>query len=156
MAKMGAGGAKQVEAVLAGLGEGLLVAEDNPVSVIVQAAQRDNAATLGHVARARYRKRLGIDEDSRSFIFCQKTGRAPVVKIFGSASINIKRRGIGFTGLAQNDANQVVRAALVIGGLHFRRDFVIGLGQHVFQLHLLGIVTKSLKWNDFSHAQNSV
>src|ERR1051326_333188 len=130
--------------------------EDDALRIVMQAAKRDDAAAFGKIPSAGDGKGLGINEDSRSFIFCQQTGRAPVVKIFGSASIHIKGRGIGFAGLAQDDPDKVVRAALVISGLHFRGDLVIGLGQHVFQLYLLRIVTKRFEWNDFSHAQNSV
>ena len=43
---MGAGGAQQVEAIGLGLGQGLLVAEDNTGGIVLDAAQRDEAAAL--------------------------------------------------------------------------------------------------------------
>ena len=46
LAKMGAGGAEQVEAISLGLGEGLFVAEDDAGGIILNAAQGDEAAAF--------------------------------------------------------------------------------------------------------------
>ena len=54
-------------------------------------------------------------------------------------------------GQPQNNADQVVRALLVVFRLHFRRNLVIRLGKHVFQLYLVRIVAERSKGENFCH-----
>src|ERR1051325_8162725 len=78
------------------------------------------------------------------------------MEILRSPGVYVEVVGIGFAGLAQNDPDQIMRTALVIFCLHLGCNFVVRLGEHIFQLYLPGIVAKSFEWNDFSHAQKSV
>ena len=53
LAEVGAGGLEQVEPVALGLGEGLLVAEDDLLGVVVELAEGDKAAAFLHDRRFR-------------------------------------------------------------------------------------------------------
>jgi hypothetical protein len=61
--------------------------------------------------------------------------------------------GIEEFGQAEDDANQVVGAALVVGLLHGRGDFVVGLGDHVFKPDCGGIVAPGAKWINAGHEE---
>ena len=75
------------------------------------------------------------------------------MEIFCCPGVHVEGVSISFSGLSQDDPNQIMRAPLIVLCLHFRRDLVIGLGEHVLQFHLVRIVAKRFEWNDFSHFQ---
>ena len=50
-------------------------------------------------------------------------------------------------------ADQVIGAALVVGLLHGRRNFVVGLGDHVAQPDRGGVIAPGAKWIDAGHAE---
>ena len=63
LAEVGMGGLEQVQAVALGLGEGLLVAEDDLVGVLVKSAEGDEAAAFLDLVGARDAEALGVGED---------------------------------------------------------------------------------------------
>ena len=54
---------------------------------------------------------------------------------------------------AENDAHQIVGAALVVGLLHGGGDLVVGLGDHVIQADGGGIVAPGAKGINAGHAE---
>ena len=62
--------------------------------------------------------------------------------------------GVARLMLAQDDADQVVGAALVVALLHLRRDLVVGLGDHVLHMDAGSVVAKCAKRIDAGHARS--
>jgi len=52
---------------------------------------------------------------------------------------------------AQDDANQIVGTGIIVPALHFRRDFVVGLGQNLGQIDPGGVISQSAERFDVSH-----
>ena len=81
---------------------------------------------------------------------------------FGGAGVNVVlwrfgsggREGVGVVRLffAQDDADEVVFRAVVVGLLHGRGDLVVGLGDNVFHADLGGVVAKGAEGVDAGHA----
>ncbi len=89
---------------------------------------RRSFTSLGawHLESLRVRKHAG------SFLLDQYSLLAPGLEVAGRAAINtFASLGIEEFRQTQDDAHQVVRAALVIGLLHGRRDLVIRLRDHI-------------------------
>ncbi len=95
--------------------------EDHLLGVIVQLAQRDESSPFLHDVCAGNLESLRVGENARSFLLDQdallfpglEVARRPSVDTFVSLRIEQFRQ-------TQNDAHQVVRAALVVGLLHGR------------------------------------
>ncbi len=70
----------------------------------------------------------------------------------GGAGVDVLDLGIVLEVLAEDDANQVVGAGLVVAILHGRGDLVVGLGDDVFHVDAGGVVAKGAEGVDTGHA----
>jgi hypothetical protein len=155
--EVGAGGAQQVEPVGHGPGERLLVPEDNPLAVVGEFAEGDEAAPLDHGAIARGNgEALGVGEDAGVLFPGEHALGAPLGEVAGGAAVDAVglagRVVVEELGQAEDDPDQVVRAALVVGLLHGGRDLVVGLGDDIFKPDPRGIVTERSEGIDTGHA----
>ena len=121
LAEVGAGGLEQVEAIAFGLGERLLVAEDHLVGIFMKAAEGDEAAAFFDLVGSGDAEALGVGEDA-GIAFLDENGLfAPCLEIAAGAGVDaLASLGIKKFGQSQNNADQVVGAALVISLLHGR------------------------------------
>ena len=97
---------------------------------------------------------LGIGEDAGVLFLGQNALLAPGPEVLCGARIY----AFSFFGVkefrqSEDDADQVVGTALVVGLLHGRRDLVVGLRDHVFKPDGRGIVAPGAKWIDAGHAE---
>ena len=147
-------GLEQVEPVALGLAERLLVAEDHLLGVLVQLAEGDEAAPLLDDLGAGNLEALRVGEDAGVFFLRQHALLAPGAEVARRAGIDaLAALGVEQFRQAQDDAHQVVGAALVVGLLHGRRDLVVGLGDHVLQTDGGGIVAPGAKGINAGHAE---
>ncbi len=131
------------------------MAKDDLLSVFMKLAEGDKAAPFldphwnrrPHRNRTRgYAEALRIGKDAGSFLLNQDALLLPGAKVAGGAGINaFAALGIEEFKQTENDADQIERAALVISLLHGRRDFVVGLSDHIIQLDGGGVVTPCAK-----------
>ena len=154
LAEVGMGGFEQVEAVALGLGQGLLMAEDNAIGVVMEAAEGDKAAAFLDYVAARNFEALGIGEDAGVFFLDQDAVLAPLGEIVRGTGVDaFTALGIEELREPEDDAHQVVGAALVVGLLHGRRDFVIGLGDYVAEPDSGRIVAPGAEWINAGHTE---
>src|SRR6516162_9434706 len=125
LAEVGAGGPEQVQAVGLGLGQGLLVPVDRAVGIVLDPAKGDEAAPLELAGASRPLETLGIDVKGGLAVLEKNALATPVGEVSGSARIDICYVGIGGIFLAQNDADEVMRAGGIVGVLHGRGDLVV-------------------------------
>ena len=152
LAKMGMRGFEQIEAVALGFGEGLLMAENDLFRIIVQLAESNETATFFDNISTGNAKTLGVGVDGRVLLLDQYTLFAPRGKVAGCARVDaLTALGIEQFWQAKNDAHQVIRAALIVGLLHRRRNLVVGLSNHVLRSNDGGIVVPRAKRKDTSH-----
>ena len=102
---------------------------------------------------------LRVGEDAGLFLAREHALGAPVGEVARRAGINVRaafavRAGSAVEefGQAENDAHQVVGAALVVGLLHGWRDLVVGLGDDIFKADPRWIVAKCSEGIDAGHA----
>ena len=159
---VGAGGFEEGETVGFVLGEGLLVAVDDVVGVVVEVAEGDEAAAGLDLLGAGDGVLLGVAVEGGLGFFAENAFSPPGGERLGGAGVDVVLRGgriglggegIGVPGLfaAENDADQVVLRAVVVGLLHGGGDLVVGLGDDVFHADLLGIVTQGAEGVDAGH-----
>src|SRR5215469_7615729 len=116
--------------------------EDHLVSVVVQFAEGDEPAAFLFFAGTGHLESLRVSKDAGSFLLNQDALFAPGVEITGRPAINaFPPFGIEEFRQAEDDANKVVGAALVVRLLHGRGDLVIGLRYNVVQSDRSRIVT---------------
>src|SRR5258707_15511103 len=104
---MGARGPKKVQAVLARLGQGLLMAKHDAVRGIVDSSQGDQPSALGQLARSRDGKSLGVDVNARLGILLQQPAGAPVVEILRRPSVDVERLATTLSRLPQDAPDQI-------------------------------------------------
>src|ERR1035438_6236092 len=154
LAEVGVGGLEQVEAVALGLGEGLLVAEDDLFGVVMELAEGDKAAALFHDFSAGNLETLGIGEEAGVLFLDQDALIAPGAEVATGAGVDaLAAFGIEEFGQAEDDADKVVGAALVVSLLHRRGDLVVGLCHDVVQTDGGGAVTPGAKWINAGHTK---
>ena len=92
---VGAGGLEEGEAVGLVLGEGLLVAVDDLVGVVVEVAEGDEAAALADLAGVGDGVGLGVAVEGGLGLFGEDAFVAPGVQVFGGAGVEVVacRRG---------------------------------------------------------------
>ena len=149
---MRAGGLEQVHAVGLGLGEGLLMPVHDAVFILMQFAERDEAATLANFRGTGHGVTLRVAEDGRRGFLRENVFLAPGFEVGGGAGVDVRLFIVARLADAQNDADQAVRALVVVALLRGGRDLVIGLRHHVLQLDLRGVVTQGAEWIDAGHA----
>ena len=104
------------------LGEGLFVAVDDLVGVVVEVAESDEAAAFADFGAIGHGVRLRIAVQGQFRFFGEDAFSAPVFQVFGGAGIAVvgllagRKSGVGVAGLvlAEDDADEVVGAALVV------------------------------------------
>ncbi len=90
LAKVGAGGAQQVQAIRLGFGERLLVAEDDSLLVVIQFAESNEAAAfVDDPGKTGYGETLRVREDARLAFLGHNAGSAPRGKVTGSVGVNV-------------------------------------------------------------------
>ena len=159
---VGAGGLEEGEAVGLVLGEGLLVAVDDLVGVVVEVAEGDEAAALADFGGAGDGVGLGVAVEGGLGLFGEDVLFAPVVEVLGGAGVDVvgllaggeEFLGFGVAGLvfAEDDADEVVGAGLVVALLHGGGDLVVGLGDDVFHVDAGGVVTEGAEGVETGHA----
>src|SRR5271165_3083213 len=108
--------------------------EDYVVGVVVEFAQGNKSVALFYFAGARNVEALRVRKDAGRFLLDQDTLLAPCAEVTRRARINaFPTLGIEEFRQAEDDAHQVIRAALVISLLHRRGDLVVGLRHYVVQ-----------------------
>ena len=158
---VGAGGFEEGEAVGFVLGEGLLVAVDDFVGVVVEVAQGNEAAAGSYFLRAGDGVGLGVAVEGGLGFLAEDFLAAPGGEGFGGTGVDVLGdlafweggEGVGVGGLffAQDDADEVVFGAVVVGLLHFRGDFVVGLGDDVFHADFVGVVAEGFEGVNAGH-----
>ena len=151
--KVRARAAQQVQAVLLGAGQGLLVAENHTGIVGLDLPQADEAAP--GVALTVQPELLGIGIQGGGLVGAQYTFPAPSLQAGRRPGIDVVFFIISRLLLAQDDAHQVVRAGSVVAVLHGRRDLVIGLGDGGVHRHAPGVITQSPKGKDPGHGMRT-
>ena len=141
---VGAGGAKQVEAVGLRLGQSLLVAEDDFRGIVFNAAESDESAAL-ECALRRGREGLRVGVNRGRGILPQDPLALRQWRPKGAAQGCIHCHPDCRVPAAEDDAYQVVWAGSVVALLHGRGDLVVGLGHHLRGGNLLQVVAKSAK-----------
>ena len=159
---VGAGGLEEGETVGLVLGEGLLVAVDDLVGVVVEVAEGDEAAAFADLVGAGDGVGLGVAVDGGLGLFGEDVVFAPVVEVFGGAGVDVvglfaggqEFLGFGVAGLvlAEDDADEVVGAGLVVALLHGGGDLVVGLGDYSFHVDAGGVVTEGAEGVEAGHA----
>ena len=160
---VGAGGLEEGEAVGLVLGEGLLVAVDDLVGVVVEMAEGDEAAALADFVGVGHGVGLGVAVEGGLGLFARGCSSArQALRVFGGAGVDVVgllaggeellRLGVAGLVFAEDDADEVVGAALVVALLHLGRDLVVGLGDDVFHVDAGGVVTECAEGIDAGHA----
>ena len=78
--------------------------------------------------------------------------RRQVLESVGGAGVDVLLVGVGGEVLAEDDADEVVGAGLVVALLHGGGDLVVGLGDDVFHVDAGGIVAEGAEGIDAGHA----
>jgi hypothetical protein len=149
---IGAGGLEEAHAIGFVLGEGLFVAVDDLVGVVVEMAEGDEAATLADLVGVGNGIGLGVAVEGGLGLFGEDVLLAPIAESFGGACVYVFLIGVGGEVLAENDADEVVGAGLVVTVLHGGGDLVVGLGDDIFHVDAGGIVTEGAEGVDAGHA----
>ncbi len=128
---------KQVQAIGLGLGERLFVAKDHVLTVVIELAKSDEAFAFANQAVcAGHGELLRIGEDAGLSFGSEHALRAPVFEIASGAAVDVlSLLTVKQFGKPQNDADQIVRAAPVIGLLHRWRNLVVGLRYDIVHPH---------------------
>ncbi len=128
---------KRAQAVGLVLGEGLLVAVDDLVGVVVEVAEGDEAAALADFVGVGDGVGLGVAVEGGLGFFGEDVLAAPGAQGVGGAGVDVcsLQSGVGRGNvLAEDDADEVVGAGLVVALLHGGGDLVVGLGDDVFHV----------------------
>ena len=149
---VGAGGLEKGQAVGLVLGEGLFVAVDDLVGVIVELAEGDEASAFADFRCARDRVGLGVDVEGGLRLFFEDAFLAELREGGGGACVDVVGIGVGGKVLAEDDADKVVGAGSVVGVLHGRGDLVVGLGDDAGEVDAGGVVTESAEGVQASHS----
>src|SRR5579871_4161152 len=108
--------------------------EDHLLGVLMQFAECDEAAALLDRIRSRNPEALRIGVNAWVLLLHQDALLLPGLQIAGCAGVDaLAALGIEKFRKAENDANQIERAALVVSLLHGRRNLVIRLSYYVIQ-----------------------
>ena len=154
---VGADGFEESEAIRFVLGEGLFVAVDEVIGVVIEVAEGDEAAAFADFGRFSGRGAsgdgvgLGIAVEGGFGFFAEDAFVAPGVIRRGGAGIDVFRVGVGGFTFAEDDADEVVGALGVVGGLHFGADFVVGLRDDIGHVDAGGVVAESAKGIQAGH-----
>ena len=143
--------AQQVEAILLGAGERLLMAVNHVGGILFDFAESDETFTDQALAGVGHGEFLEVRKNAGLGIAGQHAGGDPVFQMLRGTGVRIVRLGIRRSAFAQDDAHQVVRAEREIALLHRRRDLVVRLGDEMVQRSGLCRVSKRLKRVDLSH-----
>jgi len=126
--------------------------KDDMVGVVVELAEGDEAAALLDDSGAGDAEALGVGVDAGGFFLGEDAELSPDVELACSAGVDaFAAFGIEEFGQAEEDADQVEGAALVVGLLDGGGDFVVGLGDDIFKANCGGIVTPSAKRIEACH-----
>ncbi len=154
LAEMGAGGFEEIEAIALGLAQGLLVAIDDLVRVFMELSNGDEAATLFNDGGSGNGEALRISEDAGLLLLNQDAFFAPGLQIRCGARVDtFTPLGVKEFRQAENDADEIVGAPLVVCLLHGGRDFVVRLSGDVLKPDFCGVVMPCSKWIDAGHGQ---
>jgi len=154
LAKVGSGGFEQVEPVAFGLGEGLLVAKDDMLFVVMELAEGDEAAALFDDVGSGDGEALRVGKNAGVFFLEEDALLAPVVEVAGGTGVDaFSALGIEEFRQTEDDADQVVGASLVVSLLHGGGDLVVGLGDDVVEPNRGGIVAPGAKWINAGHTE---
>ena len=107
---------------------------------------------------------LGVAVEGGLGLFGEDAFGAPVLQVLGGAGVavvrllaggkELLRLGVAGLVLAQDDADEVVGAALVVALLHLGRDLVVGLGDDVLHADAGGVVAEGAEGIDAGHARS--
>ena len=124
---VGAGGLEEGEAIGFVLGEGLLVAVDDLVGVVVEVAEGDEAAAFADFGCAGDGVGLGVAVDGGLGLFGEDVVATPLVEGLGGAGVDVvslfARReevlwfGVVWLVFAEDDADEVVGAGFVVSAV---------------------------------------
>ena len=140
--------AQQLHAILFGTGERLFMAMDHSRRIVFHGAQTDETLALQSLATVGRRKPLKIRENTGLTLMFQNAAADPILKECGGASVGVVAFVVRGRPLAQDDANQIVRAQRKIPRLHARRDLVVRLRNEVLYGAGLRAVAIGLKRPD--------
>ncbi len=159
---VGAGGLEEGEAVGFVFGEGLFVAVDDLVGVVVEVAEGDEAAALANLGGAGDGVGLGVAVDGWLGLFGEDVVAAPLVECVGGTGVDVVGLfasgeevlwfGVAGLVLAEDDADEIVGAGFVVALLHGRGDLVVGLGDDVFHVDAGWVVTEGAEGVKTGHA----
>ena len=144
------------------LGEGLFVPVDDFVGVVVEVAEGDEAAALLDLIGVGDGVGLGVAVEGWFGLFAEDVVLAPVFEGLGGAGVDVvgllaggeEVLGLGVAGevFAEDDADEVVGAGVVVALLHLRGDLVVGLGDDVFHMDAGDVVAECAEGVDTGHA----
>ncbi len=105
---------------------------------------------------------LGVAVEGGLGFFAEDGFFAPGGEGLGGAGVDVvgglaggqRGEGVGVAGLflAEDDADEVVRGAIVVALLHGGGDLVVGLGDDVLHADVAGVVAEGAEGVDLGHA----
>jgi len=126
--------------------------EDDLIGEVVELAEGDEAAAFLDDSGAGKAEALGVGVEGGGFLLGEDAKLTPDMELACGAGVDaFAAFGIEEFGQAEEDADQVEGAALVVGLLDGGGDFVVGLGDDIFKANCGGIVTPSAKRIEACH-----
>ena len=110
LTEVGVGGAQQFEAVLLRTGERLLMTVHHAGGIVLHRAQRDKPFAHQALSRVRNGELLEVRKHARFAVARQDPGGDPFVQVTGGAGVRVIGVGIRWLALAEDHADQVIRA----------------------------------------------
>ena len=136
--------------------ECLLVTVDYLLGVVVEVSESDESAALAGLSGVGNGIGLGVAVEGWFGLFGEDAIFAPCVEVLGCAGVDVMgvRNVKSIVGLvfSEDDSDEVVRAGFVVPLLHGRRDLVVGLGDDIFHVDAVCVVTECAERVDTGHA----
>src|SRR5256885_15282935 len=143
--------AEKFEAVSLWTGQRVLMTENNARGIFFETPRTNKSAARAPFSRARHGEFLRVRVKRRRSILSDQVLRFPIVERGGGAGINIVARAVTGIFAALFDGDEIGRVGVVIFLLHFRRNFVVGLGEDVLKWRELRIVAECAKRENLGH-----
>src|SRR5256885_6881021 len=143
--------AEKFEAVSLWAGQRVLVAENNARGIFFETPRTDKSAARPPFSRARHGEFLRVRVKRWRSILRDQVLPFPILERGGGAGIDIVARAITGIFAPFFDGDQIGRVGVVIFLLHFRRNFVVGLGEDILKWRELRIVAECAKRENLGH-----
>src|SRR5881394_2059631 len=143
--------AEKFEAVSLWAGQRVLMAKNNARGIFFKAPGADKTAASATLVRAGNRKFLRVCVKRRRSILDDQVLRFPILERGGGAGIDIVAGAVTGIFAALFDGDEIGGVGVVILLLHFRGNFVVGLGEDILKWRELRIVAECAKRENLGH-----